>query len=123
MPKYRDKLIQSLNIFEAEEEVLSLDSEISIHDKLYYQNDAPEIDDASYDRLRRRLEGLVQRFPELTKISPTLRRVGTAPSPSFSSLLAIVHADCHHRWLIENDALIFNINQRIFCAEINRQIV
>ena len=86
MPKYRDKLIQSLNIFEAEEEVLSLDSEISIHDKLYYQNDAPEIDDASYDRLRRRLEGLVQRFPELTKISPTLRRVGTAPSPSFSKV-------------------------------------
>ena len=86
MPKYRDKLIQSLNIFEAEEEVLSLDSEISIHDKLYYQNDAPEIDDASYDRLRRRLEGLVQRFPELTKISPTLQRVGTAPSPSFSKV-------------------------------------
>ncbi len=86
MPKYRDKLIQSLNIFEAEEEVISLDSEISIHDKLYYQNDAPEIDDASYDRLRRRLEGLVQRFPELTKISPTLQRVGTAPSPSFSKV-------------------------------------
>ena len=64
MPKYRDKPVQSLNIFEAEEEVLSLDSEISIHDKLYYQNDATEIDDASYDRLRRRLEGLVQRFPE-----------------------------------------------------------
>ena len=37
MPKYRDKPVQSLNIFEAEEEVLSLDSEISIHDKLYYQ--------------------------------------------------------------------------------------
>ena len=86
MPKYRDKPVQSLNIFEAEEEVLSLDSEISIHDKLYYQNDAPEIDDASYDRLRRRLEGLVQRFPELRKISPTLQRVGTTPSPSFSKV-------------------------------------
>ena len=72
MPKYRDKPVQSLNIFEAEEEVLSLDSEISIHDKLYYQNDAPEIDDASYDRLRRRLEGLVQRFPAVSYTHLTL---------------------------------------------------
>ena len=86
MPKYRDKLIQNLNIFEAEEEVISLDNEISIHDKMYYQNDEPEIDDADYDRLRRRLEGLVQRFPALQQLSPRLTRVGATPSPAFSKV-------------------------------------
>ena len=86
MPKYRDKLIQNLTIFEAEEEVISLDNEISIHDKMYYQNDEPEIDDADYDRLRRRLEGLVQRFPALQQLSPRLTRVGATPSPAFSKV-------------------------------------
>jgi DNA ligase (NAD+) len=47
--------------------------------RLYYQEDAPELADADYDRLLRELQDLEEQFPELqTPDSPT-QRVGAAP--------------------------------------------
>src|ERR1019366_8854641 len=49
----------------------------------YYVLDDPEISDAEYDQLMRRLEALEREHPELaTPDSPT-RRVGAAPSEKF----------------------------------------
>ena len=54
----------------------------------YYVLDAPEISDAEYDRLMRRLEALEREHPELaTPDSPT-QRVGAAPSEKFG---VVVH--------------------------------
>jgi len=59
---------------------------IERHNRLYYVEDAPEIDDAEYDRLFRELEGLEREFPELrTQDSPT-QRVGGAPLPEFEKV-------------------------------------
>lgn len=60
--------------------------EIRRHDVLYYTKDAPEIDDAAYDALRRELEDLESRYPELaTPDSPT-RSVGAAPARGFKKV-------------------------------------
>lgn len=85
--KYREKSITEFNVFEAESEVIALNQEIGAHDEMYYQHDAPKIDDFNYDSLRQRLEALVQQFPALKKLSPVLRQVGATPSPSFSKVI------------------------------------
>lgn len=56
------------------------------HDALYYQKDAPEISDAEYDALRRKLEALEAKYPVLvTSDSPT-QKVGAAPLETFDKV-------------------------------------
>lgn len=65
-----------------------LREQLDRHNYLYYVLDQPEISDAEYDRLLRRLEALEAAHPELrTPDSPT-QRVGAAPSEKFG---AVVH--------------------------------
>ncbi|MGB4865936.1 MAG: NAD-dependent DNA ligase LigA [Hyphomicrobium sp.] len=61
-------------------------AEIAHHDTLYYQQDAPEISDAAYDALRKRLIELERAHPEFaTSASPT-QRVGAAPIAAFGKI-------------------------------------
>ena len=63
-----------------------LAAQIRYHDKLYYQKDAPEISDADYDLLRRKLEALETKYPSLvTQESPT-QKVGAAPLETFDKV-------------------------------------
>ena len=65
-----------------------LRDEIDRANYCYYVLDQPEISDAEYDRLMRRLEALEREHPELaTPDSPT-QRVGAAPSEKFG---VVVH--------------------------------
>lgn len=65
------------------EEVEKLRAEVERHERLYYVLDQPEISDAEYDRLMRRLQELEEEHPELrTEDSPT-QRVGGAPREGF----------------------------------------
>lgn len=60
--------------------------EIRRHDRLYYQEAAPEISDQEYDRLYRELADLEAADPDLiTPDSPT-RRVGGAPLKEFANV-------------------------------------
>src|SRR5579863_1675088 len=69
-------------------EAESLRDQISHHNYRYYVLDDPEVTDAEYDRLMRRLEALERDHPELrTPDSPT-QRVGAAPSEKFG---VVVH--------------------------------
>jgi DNA ligase (NAD+) len=71
---------------DAKQEWKKLAAEIRRHDKLYYQKDAPEISDAEYDKMRRRLEDIEKQFPELqTPDSPT-QTVGAAPLETFAKV-------------------------------------
>jgi DNA ligase (NAD+) len=66
--------------------VLELRREIERHNRLYYQDAAPEISDAEYDALLRELVDLEKQHPELhTPDSPT-RRVGGAPDVAFQTV-------------------------------------
>jgi DNA ligase (NAD+) len=64
-------------------EVEKLREELRHHEYLYYVLDQPEISDAEYDALMRRLQDLEQQHPELaTPDSPT-QRVGGKPREGF----------------------------------------
>ncbi len=68
------------------QEVERLRREIEHHNYRYYVLDEPEISDAEYDELFRRLEALERAHPELvTPDSPT-QRVGAAPLAAFGTV-------------------------------------
>jgi DNA ligase (NAD+) len=68
------------------EELNRLREEIRRHDSLYYVLDSPEISDAEYDLLFRRLQELERNYPDLiTPDSPT-QRVGGAPLEKFGEI-------------------------------------
>ena len=82
----RSKPVAALGLEEAREEAERLRREIEYHNYRYYVLDAPEIPDAEYDRLMRRLQEIEARFPELvTPDSPT-QRVGAAPRAEFGEV-------------------------------------
>ncbi|WP_300531530.1 NAD-dependent DNA ligase LigA [Maricaulis sp.] len=80
------KDVDDLNAAEARDEHARLAREIATHDKHYYQNDAPKISDAAYDRLRQRLEAIESRYPELVDLLSPTQRVGSAPSGKFGEI-------------------------------------
>ena len=64
----------------------ALRREIERHNRLYYNEAAPEVSDAEYDALFRELQALEGAHPELaTPDSPT-QRVGSAPSTEFAEV-------------------------------------
>ncbi len=64
-------------------ELERLRREIRRHDHAYYVLDAPEVPDAEYDRLFRRLQELEAKYPDsVTPASPT-QRVGAEPLEGF----------------------------------------
>lgn len=64
-------------------DIEKLREELRLHEHLYYVLDQPEISDAEYDALMRRLQELEARHPELaTPDSPT-QRVGGKPREGF----------------------------------------
>ena len=71
---------------EAKAEIERLSKELRHHDRLYYQEDGPEITDAEYDVLRRKLESLESRFPDLALPDSPTKKVGYAPAPKFSKV-------------------------------------
>src|SRR4030066_2522512 len=57
--------------------------QVNYHDSLYFVKDTPEISDAEYDELMRRLRAIEEHYPELiTPDSPT-QRVSGGPVEAF----------------------------------------
>ena len=77
---------KTLDPEEAARQLLELSAQISLHDEAYYQDDAPNIDDAAYDRLRQRLLALEATFPHLRRADSPSLRVGAAPSSRFAKV-------------------------------------
>ncbi len=68
------------------QELEALRSDLRRHNKLYYVDDNPEVSDAEYDRLMRRLQEIEAARPELvTPDSPT-QRVGATPLKEFGTV-------------------------------------
>ncbi|MEX0682524.1 MAG: NAD-dependent DNA ligase LigA [Dehalococcoidia bacterium] len=88
---------------EAQVKAEELRSQVKYHDYLYFVKDAPEVPDAEYDELMRRLRAIEQHYPELiTPDSPT-QRVGGQPATA----LGVVE----HRLPMLSLANAFNFGQ------------
>ncbi|MEX0814163.1 MAG: NAD-dependent DNA ligase LigA [Dongiaceae bacterium] len=78
--------VERLTPKQAAAELARLATEIARHDRLYFQQDAPEISDAAYDALRRRNDSVEARFPELRRADSPSLRVGVAPATGFAKV-------------------------------------
>lgn len=65
-----------MNKEEARKKIEQLTATINYHNKLYYTDDNPEIEDYEYDKLFRELENLEREFPELKKDDSPTNKVG-----------------------------------------------
>jgi DNA ligase (NAD+) len=75
---------------EARERLAELTGQLAEANRAYYQEDAPTLDDAEYDALKRELAALEARFPDLKQPDSPTEQVGAAPSEGFSK---ITHAE------------------------------
>jgi len=75
---------------EAANRLMRLAKEIARHDKLYHDQDAPEISDANYDALVRENRELEAAFPQLVRADSPSQRLGSAPATS--GLAKVTHA-------------------------------
>jgi DNA ligase (NAD+) len=82
-------LAEALSEAEAANRLMRLAKEIARHDKLYHDQDAPEITDAEYDALVRENRELEARFPQLVRPDSPSKRLGAAPT---SGLAKVTHA-------------------------------
>ena len=78
-PSTRFKDIDDLDKEAARKEIEALREGINYHDYLYYVKNKPEISDATYDKLFRRLQKLETAFPDLQSATSPTRRVGAEP--------------------------------------------
>jgi DNA ligase (NAD+) len=78
--------VESLTEEEAAAELKRLAAEIAHHDRLYHQQDQPEISDAEYDRLRQRNQAIERRFPHLVRSDSPSQRVGATPAGGFAKV-------------------------------------
>lgn len=78
--------VENLTKAEAAAELARLAVEIARHDRLYHEQDAPEISDADYDALRRRNAAIEARFPALVRPDSPSGRVGAAPAGGFAKI-------------------------------------
>ncbi|MGZ2412126.1 DNA ligase (NAD+) [Sphingomonas sp. F9_3S_D5_B_2] len=71
---------------EAANRLMRLAKEIARHDKLYHDQDAPEISDADYDALVRENREIEERFPQLVRADSPSKRLGAAPTTALAKV-------------------------------------
>ena len=80
---------ETISEAEAANRLMRLAKLIAHHDRLYHDQDAPEISDADYDALVRENRELEARFPNLIRADSPSKRLG---APATSTLAKVAHA-------------------------------
>ena len=80
------KDIKDLSREEAEKELAFLAAEIAKADNAYYQNDAPDLTDADYDKLKHRNSEIEAKYPDLVRADSPSKRVGAAVQSKFNKI-------------------------------------
>jgi DNA ligase (NAD+) len=108
-----DKPVDKLTRAEAKAELARLAGEIARHDRLYHQEDTPEISDADYDAMARRNKAIEALYPELRRADSPSLRVGAPPAAGFAK---VVHA----RPMLSLDNAFGEDDMRDFVGRIRR---
>ena len=67
---------ENKNLSNIEKQITSLQEEITIHNKNYYELDSPTIEDSEYDSLFRQLKELESKYPQFASKSSPTQKVG-----------------------------------------------
>ena len=78
--------LEALTRDEAQAELERLARELARANRAYHTEDAPEISDAEYDRLKRRNAEIEARFPDLKRPDSPTEQVGAAPAEGFAKV-------------------------------------
>lgn len=78
--------VADLTARQARVEHKRLAGQVEAADIAYHQNDAPTMDDAAYDALRRRLVAIEEVFPELKSAASVSGKVGARPAGKFAKI-------------------------------------
>jgi DNA ligase (NAD+) len=72
---------------EAERQIEQIRQQLHEHNYRYYVLDDPQITDAEYDQLMRRLQELEAAFPDLVRSDSPTQRVGATPLAAFGTVV------------------------------------
>ena len=101
-----------MEIRQAKKRLKELTEIIRYHNELYYNQDAPEIEDFEYDALMRELKAIEKEFPSLVTADSPTQKVGGAAQNLFSPV--------EHRVKMESLQDVFSIEElRSFGEKIN----
>jgi len=106
-------MIDALTEAEAANRLMRLAKEIGRHDRLYHDQDAPEISDAEYDALLRENRELEARFPHLVRTDSPSKRLGAAPTTALAKVP-------HSRPMLSLDNAFSDEEVREFVARVRR---
>ncbi len=100
---------------EAERQIELLRQQLQYHNYRYYVLDDPQISDAEYDQLMRRLQELEAAFPELIRPDSPTQRVGASPLEAFGTVV-------HSLPMLSLDNAFSATEVRDFDARVKRQL-
>ena len=83
-------------LLEAIQKAEQLRKELKYHNDLYYNQDAPVIDDFTYDKMLRELENIEAEFPELITADSPTQKVGGQAGEKFSEVVHAVKMESLH---------------------------
>ncbi|MCM1323102.1 MAG: NAD-dependent DNA ligase LigA [Acetobacter sp.] len=78
--------IKNMTELEASEQLAYLAKEIEKANIAYYQNDAPDMDDAQYDKLRHLNDAIEAKFPHLIREDSPSKRIGAKVKSEFKKV-------------------------------------
>jgi DNA ligase (NAD+) len=81
-----EREIESFSEDEARAELNRLHELLSVADKAYFEDDAPDITDAEYDAMKRRYQMIEGAFPELKRPDSLSEKVAGAPVEGFAKV-------------------------------------
>lgn len=89
-PASIERTVESLTRAEAEQELAFLAAVLEAANLAYHRDDAPEISDADYDRLKLRNLAIEDRFPELKRANSPSEQVGAPLQEGFGKVRHLV---------------------------------
>lgn len=104
--------VADLTLAQAEQELAFLARVLGQANKAYHQDDAPELTDAEFDRLKRRNSAIEIRFPDLVRPDSPTEQVGATPGSGFSKVTHSIRMLSLGNAFDDDDVLAFDASVR-----------